>query len=1154
MVKKNFLSRASKVFKQLKAQGKKPKWPLSKEIVNSFILPKKQNPQENKKRVYSEAKQVYETYKNSIPNLPKINYVGSSIKYLNEYIEYFSKQGNLLRDYKDFIKNDKRETFEISRENFDLLAPLVEMSKKQQSSNAKKIFNHYIEFNKEKLNLTHTLPINFNLTSEKLKTVFSEEDFEGWEDSFINSIRNMTTSIDNIIIRKTINNTDRKKTKMGFFPYIINHKLILENANISTIDKIYKTFERYVSPIQDNDCFHYTLTRLYPDLSIIYKSLRIYTNGDCINLKDFPIIADQLKLYIKERHFTGKKSIQQRSKSYGDPNNPHLSVVIYKDHIFLDEDTTLTKSEVLSLFSTKKQPKDKKTLSSLNFIRLLMGYNYLDEKISNGYLIDIPSNHALQNVNCSELIIKGDDPNICSGVLLPRNQDHNNCNKKHYCSLDCKKECTRKCKDISMQNENNPIIHNKCLPKTHISLSKPDIIFLDFETYKNKSNKHKPYLCCASNTFNDDIISFLGKNCAAQFLDDLYRKYKEYPKDHKLYIVAHNAGYDFSFLIGVKGFSILSRIGNSTKNTKMADCSYYGRHFKFLDSCSFIKMKLEEFCENLKLKQTYKKGIFPYDAMTGKRFVKNSCNIEKAKIFIKASDINDFLTSIKDFLITPSTKKYIPKKFKITSYAEKYCKQDINILREGFIKYRQEMYELTKLDILDYCSLPGLTLEYVYSKGKLDNVPVLSGVIRQFIQQTIVGGRCQTLNNDIFSPEGEIIDKDWNSLYSSAYCYLEIPEGEPINIQPSPIHHISTKDLDNLYHWYFLEVEIITVRKSYKIANLSHKDKESGNRVWEDKPGTYFLNHIQLKDLCEYQQVTFINKGGVGWLKGCPTQNWKEFTEDLYNLRISYKKDRPLMADIIKGLLNAVYGRTLMKPITTKEKIFSDIEGSGKIYYEKYLNNNFDTITEITKYNGYDNTKCATVISKKSVHNHTSYNHIASVILAVSKSLMNSVIYLALDNDIDVYYTDTDSIFMPAIYEEKLADLYKQKYFRDIFGNDLQQMKSDYEKACPKGAKNIKCTKAIFLGKKFYCCELTYTLNEETHINYVAKLKGIPNECITYTLKKEGFNDEFELYRYLSKGLSIDFDLTLNNSKACFDVGKDFKFKTLNEFTRTIKI
>ena len=242
-----------------------------------------------------------------------------------------------------------------------------------------------------------------------------------------------------------------------------------------------------------------------------------------------------------------------------------------------------------------------------------------------------------------------------------------------------------------------------------------------------------------------------------------------------------------------------------------------------------------------------------------------------------------------------------------------------------------------------------------------------------------------------------------------------------------------------------------------------------------------------------------------------------------------------------------------MSPITDKEKIFIDLDDPKvRRKYETYLTNNFDNITLITPFEGYNNIKCATVQAKKAVYSHSSYNHIASVILAISKRIMNESIYLCLDNNIEVFYTDTDSMFILEENVPKFVELYTNLYGSSPLGDKLGQLQNDYAKACPPGSTDIIATRALFVAKKLYCIELEYTLNGEKQNSFVTKIKGIPEACVEYTYKLYNYATPFQMMEDIANGKLINFDLTLNKTVPRFSVGRDFKFKTLDDFQREI--
>lgn len=243
----------------------------------------------------------------------------------------------------------------------------------------------------------------------------------------------------------------RQQTKINFFfLYEINIELLKKDYNEQDLQLLQDAYKRYVSQ-ETIDCFHQVLCLSYPHLSEKYKNIRGLLRNNYFSIKDLHTIADSLLLHIKERHFTGTKTIQQKSNTYGDPSHSILKIVIYQNHIFLDETTILTKKQVLELFNIPRQRfRTTKKLSSLNFIRLLLGQNYKDEITSPCLLkklhheilnqkLDIPIDNEYNNENIYKLILF-DTSNI---------NDESYVNSKTFKNIREIKECNNLRKVIS---------------------------------------------------------------------------------------------------------------------------------------------------------------------------------------------------------------------------------------------------------------------------------------------------------------------------------------------------------------------------------------------------------------------------------------------------------------------------------------------------------------------------------------------------------------------------------------------------------------------------------------------------------------------------------------------------------------------------------
>ena len=72
-----------------------------------------------------------------------------------------------------------------------------------------------------------------------------------------------------------------------------------------------------------------------------------------------------------------------------------------------------------------------------------------------------------------------------------------------------------------------------------------------------------------------------------------------------------------------------------------------------------------------------------------------------------------------------------------------------------------------------------------------------------------------------------------------------------------------------------------------------------------------------------------------------------------------------------------------------------------------------------------------------------------------SKNILNNK-----DNKIPLYYQDTDSIHLPTNKVNKLSQLFKKKYKRELIGEQTGQFHTDFEL---EGATDIYAEKSIFL-------------------------------------------------------------------------------------------
>ena len=67
----------------------------------------------------------------------------------------------------------------------------------------------------------------------------------------------------------------------------------------------------------------------------------------------------------------------------------------------------------------------------------------------------------------------------------------------------------------------------------------------------------------------------------------------------------------------------------------------------------------------------------------------------------------------------------------------------------------------------------------------------------------------------------------------------------------------------------------------------------------------------------------------------------------------------------------------------------------------------------------------------------------------MSKRIMNEVMCLAEDNEIKVYYQDTDSMHLKERDIDTLAAKFKETYGRELIGKEMGQFQARLPSPCP---------------------------------------------------------------------------------------------------------
>lgn len=676
---------------------------------------------------------------------------------------------------------------------------------------------------------------------------------------------------------------------------------------------------------------------------------------------------------------------------------------------------------------------------------------------------------------------------------------------------------------------NDEIVHldydvDKCVRPIKIGKpqdNKMQNLFFDFET--NPNGQHKPYLC---RTFDGTSSrEFIGENCGLQMLFSLKRNTR---------LIAHNATYDFRFLIEyLRNVSELAR-GNKLISAKGRFNDY---DIEIKDSYHLITMPLRNFPKVFGIQNTVKE-VMPYTLYTEENISKRFVPIEDALSILPQDEHEQFLSNLDRW--TLKQEHEAQPCYDIIKYSSMYCEIDCKILCEGYNTFRKWIKETFKLDIDFILTGASLAHQYFVNEGCYDGVNELGGVPQLFIQGCVVGGRVMCAENKKMMLDYVINDFDAVSLYPSAMYRMDgFLKGVPKVIANHDFNWIKEQD------GYFIDIIIKSVGIPRKFPLMSYKN-DAGVRVFtNDMIGrTIRVDRYTLEDIIKFQAITFEVVRGYYFDEGFNTKVRNVITT-IFNKRLDAKKVKNPIEMVYKLIMNSGYGKSIMKPVETESKFFDTYDGEDA--FNVYLTRNYNWITSFVKFG--NKIKVNTV---KTLIDHFNIAQVGVCILSNSKRIMNEVMCLAEDNDIDLYYQDTDSMHLRDEHIPILSKVFKETYGRELIGKGLGQFHSDFDLP---GCTNIVATKSIFLGKKCYIDKLEGTNSKgEKETGFHIRMKGIPERCIHYVVEHTPkYKDVMDLYIDLYNGNEVAFDLTNGGSKANFKFNKDYTINTLSMFTRSIK-
>ena len=607
--------------------------------------------------------------------------------------------------------------------------------------------------------------------------------------------------------------------------------------------------------------------------------------------------------------------------------------------------------------------------------------------------------------NYSEFILQNKDGNV---IIFKKFEDYNEVkilNKgdivlsykdelinenKFVRILDNKKYYFENSKEILFLKENKVKFISKISTSKNMS---NNFLILDIETYI-KDNILVPYA----------ISIYDGKNANSFFILDyrnpedmiisalksiMIKKYNRY----NIYI--HNmAKFDIIFLlkylvkIGIVDPIIHNDRIISVNLSFKIDEKIYQLYFK--DSYLLLLASLKKLTKDFNV--STQKSIFPH-------FFVNENNLDyKGKV-----------PAIKYFgdEITQEEYNNYYKNFNKTNIwnlkneSVKYCNIDCISLYQVIIKFNNLIFDLFKINIHKYPTLPSLAFAIYRSNFMMETIiPQLSGKIANDIRQSYTGGAV-----DMYIPKPEegtkIYVYDVNALYPSIMKNCLMPVGTPTyfngdirKVDPNAFGFFYCKIIapDHLDH-PILQTHLKTNNGMRTVAPLGQ---------WED-----MIFSPEMDNAIKYGYNFEI-------LRGYTYESeyiFDDYVSTLHNLRNQYPKSDPRNF-IAKILLNSLYGRFGM------DDNFANINVIHKDYFADFENKYLDNILRRKELGDY-----ILVIYKNTIDledDNKSHNVSISIAAAITAYARIHMSQFKNNPKINLYYTDTDSIYTDSNLDENL--------------------------------------------------------------------------------------------------------------------------------------
>ena len=343
-------------------------------------------------------------------------------------------------------------------------------------------------------------------------------------------------------------------------------------------------------------------------------------------------------------------------------------------------------------------------------------------------------------------------------------------------------------------------------------------IFYDFECTQN-TGTHEVNLSISQDFDGNEYVHNSIDEFCKYFLNDKYKGYT---------FIAHNSkGYDSHFVLkwlidqGIKPYCIYN-------GAKIMFMEIPKLSIRFIDSLNFLQMPLKSFPKTFGMSEL-KKGYFPhyFNKECNKEYIgcmpcKNDYGFNKMKPDERTKFLKWYEERVNENYVFDFKKEIL-----------EYCRSDVDILRRGIMKLREDFIKLENIDPLCYITItsvcmtiyrsnymPKDTIAIVQEYSKTDNYSKMSIMWLNYmsktknltIQHALNGGEKKlTIDDKTYKVDG--FCKETNIVYEFYGCFWH---GCPNCYKPNIVNSKNQMDMGTLNE------QTIEKRENIKSAGYNH--------------------------------------------------------------------------------------------------------------------------------------------------------------------------------------------------------------------------------------------------------------------------------------------------------------------------------------------